>query len=284
MNKQNFGLPATSEIAKAQAKRLRTAIEPQLTLNHGQSLELIARVHGEPSWGRLNSLIANSTPVNPAPAQPVPAASGPLSDHKPKPGTEIEQRAIQALLEGLEKDRDTRPTAKTSALATKLLKDELIPTISLEAWLDTLDAALGGMVFDMGTDLVLELSGVEEIHRFKRPKASETQVYAQSCLRPEGFAAVLIWLERLGFDTHPEVFYDAFLPKIKKAKFLEKDELTCFWHAKERRHFKTDVCFRSNLVLSDAEQVSFTGRTGLNVRATRSKDGLRLVESLRVFR
>ena len=62
MSFQNAGLPATPDIAKAQAKRLRTALAPDHMLGHSQALEVIARVHGEPSWGRLNSLISTSAP------------------------------------------------------------------------------------------------------------------------------------------------------------------------------------------------------------------------------
>lgn len=34
MNEQLNGLPATSDIAKAQAKRLRSALAPDLTIGH----------------------------------------------------------------------------------------------------------------------------------------------------------------------------------------------------------------------------------------------------------
>jgi hypothetical protein len=61
--KHATGLPATSDIAKAQAKRLRSALAPDLMIGHSQSLELIARVHGEQSWGRLNSLIGGQPEI-----------------------------------------------------------------------------------------------------------------------------------------------------------------------------------------------------------------------------
>lgn len=63
MTDQSIGLPATPDIAKAQAKRLRSALAPDLTIGHSQALELIARVHGEQSWGRLNSQIGAATNV-----------------------------------------------------------------------------------------------------------------------------------------------------------------------------------------------------------------------------
>lgn len=51
------GAPGSLKIAKAQAKRLRTALNASSTLTseivHGQALELIAKTHGFESWGHL---------------------------------------------------------------------------------------------------------------------------------------------------------------------------------------------------------------------------------------
>lgn len=282
MSSQNLGLPATPTIAKAQAKRLRTALDPELKIGHGQALELIARVHGEASWGRLNSLITTSTPA--APSQVDSEQPSPASGKTSLAGTTIEQRAIKALLRGVEKARGTFPNAKTHARTADLLKQEVIAPIFLEGWLDTLDSDLGGMVFDMGVDTVISLSGATEISRYQRPRAKDTRAYATTGLRPAGFAAVLVWLERLGFDTHPEIFYEAFLPNIKRAKLLNEDELTCLWHARERNQFETFEAFNGGVAIEDPEYVSFTGRTGLNIRATRSKDPLGPVETLSIFR
>lgn len=282
MSSQNLGLPATPAIAKAQAKRLRTALAPDYTVGHSQALELVARVHGEPTWGRLNSLISAST------AMPTYTEEGaqdaPASGRKTPVGKTLEQRAISALLSGLEKARDTAPTAKTRARTAELLKQEIILPVALEGWLDTLDTSLGGMVFDMGAGTVIELSGATEISRYQRPKAKDTTAYATTGLRPAGFAAVLVWLERLGFDTHPEIFYEAFLADIRRTKLLDEDELTCLWHARERNKFKTFETFNGGVEVEDPEYVSFTGRTGLNVRAVRGKTALRPIQSLSIFR
>jgi len=43
--------------AKAQARRLKTALEGRFPLKHGQSLELIARLHGQESWGHLHDIL-----------------------------------------------------------------------------------------------------------------------------------------------------------------------------------------------------------------------------------
>lgn len=294
MNEQLTGLPATSDIAKAQAKRLRSALAPDLMIGHSQALELIARVHGEQSWGRLNSMIGVPTsdtsltgnPNGNAPAMPIP--SGKPSDTAKSPAlptNHVEQRVLQALWHGLERARDTQASAKTRAQTNALLKDEVIATVSVEGWLDTLDASLGGMIFDMGSENLLKISGVAAVSRFRRPKVRDTSVYGFTGLRPASFAAILIWLERLGFDTHPEAFYEPFIADIKQAKYVDQDELTCLWHFKEKKRFQTREYFvDATTKITNVRRDVVKGRGGLTIEIARSTDPLGLIESLRIYR
>ncbi|MGC9445660.1 hypothetical protein [Cereibacter johrii] len=82
---------------------------------------------------------------------------------------------------------------------------------------------------------LLDIAKIPTVGRFKRPKAREKSVYAFKGLRPSAFAAALIWLERLGFDTHPEVFYEPLLDGIKRASWLDDEQMTCFWHHGARK-------------------------------------------------
>lgn len=283
MTDQNLGLPATADIAKAQAKRLRSALPTNLNIGHSQALELIARVHGEQSWGRLNSLISTSAKVGFAAtdiAEPTKSGRG-----DELPAHHVEQRALQALWRGLERATETSVGPKTVAKAKELWKAEIIELISLEEWLDTLDVVLGGMIFDMRVENLLKMSQVETVSRFDRPKAREKTVYGTSGLRPAAFAAVLIWLERLGFDTHPEAFYEPIIEKIKRARYLDENELTCFWHARERGRFKTSEHFvDAQTKISNVERTVMKGRTGLTIEVNRSTDPLGLIETLRIYR
>lgn len=294
MNEQLTGLPATSDIAKAQAKRLRSALAPDLTIGHSQALELIARVHGEQSWGRLNSLIGAPTsdtsltgnPNGNAPAMPIPSGtSAEAAKSAALPKNQVEQRVLQALWHGLERARDTQVSSKTRAQTSALLKDEVIATVSVEGWLDTLDTSLGGMVFDMGTENLLKISGVAAVSRFRRPKVRDTSVYGFTGLRPASFAAILIWLERLGFDTHPEAFYEPFIADIKQAKYVDQDELTCLWHSKEKKRFQTREYFvDATTKITNVRRDVVKGRGGLTIEIARSTDPLGLIESLRIYR
>jgi hypothetical protein len=54
------GSPETLDIAKAQARRLTSALKDDLPLKHGQALELIARIHGQQSWGHLRASIESA--------------------------------------------------------------------------------------------------------------------------------------------------------------------------------------------------------------------------------
>lgn len=282
MTDQSMGLPATSDIAKAQAKRLRTALAPDLTIGHSQALELIARVHGEPTWGRLSSMLTGATQVgslDPSPQKP-------SADKKPLPPNHVEQRVLQGLWKGLETAKTTHPTAKTASKSKEWRKQGIISSIALEEYLDTLDTNLGGMVFDIGAENLMRLAEVETIVKFDRPKARDTSAWATQGLRPASFAAALIWLERLGFDTHPEVFYDPLLEPLKKAKYLSQDELTCFWHAREKKdRFKTSEYFLdAETEIANVERQAVDGRNGLKIIIARSTDPLGLIESIRVYR
>lgn len=72
------GSPDTSAVAKAQAKRLKVALCElhDLPIKHGQALELVARLHGQQSWGHLNATFA-SQPESPKDARPALKKAGP---------------------------------------------------------------------------------------------------------------------------------------------------------------------------------------------------------------
>jgi hypothetical protein len=277
MTDQHMGLPATPDIAKAQAKRLRSALAAELPLGHSRALELIARVHGEQSWGRLNSMIADAANVQ------LPQRT---EQQKPLPPSHVEQRVLQSLWKGLQRAKETHPSAKTTSKSKEWRKQEIISTIALEDYLDTLDTSLGGMVFDMGTENLLKICDVETVSMYQRPKARDTSAWATTGLRPSSFAAALIWLERIGFDTHPEVFYGPLLETIKKAKYVSQDELTCLWHSREsKKRFETSEYFvDAETAISNAKMETFDGRNGLKINIERSTDPLGLIATLRIYR
>ncbi|MFB2596108.1 hypothetical protein ACEYYB_14830, partial [Paracoccus sp. p4-l81] len=239
-------------------------------------------------WGSAASTPSSLTgnPNGNAPAMPIPSGTPSETAKSPTlPTNHVEQRVLQALWHGLERARDTQASAKTRAQTNALLKDEVIATVSVEGWLDTLDASLGGMIFDMGSENLLKISGVAAVSRFRRPKVRDTSVYGFTGLRPASFAAILIWLERLGFDTHPEAFYEPFIADIKQAKYVDEDELTCLWHSKEKKRFQTREYFvDATTKITNVRRDVVKGRGGLTIEIARSTDPLGLIESLRIYR
>ncbi|MBW3243269.1 hypothetical protein KUV57_11230 [Epibacterium sp. DP7N7-1] len=69
------GTPVSLAIAKSQARRLSAALEGRFPLKHGQALELVARLHGQESWGHLRSLIEGGSAT--VSSDPIP---GPTED------------------------------------------------------------------------------------------------------------------------------------------------------------------------------------------------------------
>lgn len=58
------GTPDNIDVAKAQARRLATALKDTHPVKHGQALELVARLHGQTSWGALQALIKSENADN----------------------------------------------------------------------------------------------------------------------------------------------------------------------------------------------------------------------------
>lgn len=283
------GFPEKHEVAKAQAKRLRTALTPHLTVAHGHALELIAHTHGAQSWGHLNSILDGISAANGAQA---PAATLPKPGNPPIPTpanrlaeTHTDQTVLRALWEAIQTAKPTTVSPKAKAKAKELIAEGVIGGIAFENWLDCLDGRLGGMAFNIGFDRLIELCGVQSVSRYSQPEPGETSVYGSKGVHLAGFANALIFLSRLGLDTHPEPFVDAVLPAIKKAKHIDDDEMTCLWFHQDRENFKVSLHFIDqemkpvNLV-SEKKQMN----NGTVIRIVRNNDELGLIHSLNASR
>ena len=62
------GTPETLDIAKAQARRLASSLSGKVPMKHSQALELVARIHGQQSWGHLRSVIEMNGATEAGPA------------------------------------------------------------------------------------------------------------------------------------------------------------------------------------------------------------------------
>lgn len=281
------GFPNNSAIAKAQAKRLRSALEPDHKIGHSQALELLARIHGEQNWARMNSLFLGAAPQGIAtPNSPiVPTTITPKASKLPLPDNHLEQRALQALLKGLQQARPTNITPKARSRANEIARDEIISTQCFETWLDQLDVKLGGMVFDMNVENLIKVLKIKTISRYQRPRSDEKEVYGSNGLRIADFAAALIQLNRFGFDTHPEVFIEPLLGSIKKSRFVDQSELDCLWFDREQKKFTFQKTFYDAVTeIQNSRQENFTMSNGTKVSVERQPDGLHLIRRINLVR
>jgi hypothetical protein len=280
MTDQPIELPSSPEVAKAQAKRLKTALAPNYQIPHGQALELIARVHGEQSWGRLNSLISQE-----ASARNTPKATAPI-DEDDRHSHPVDQSFLKAFWRGLQATTDVKVSSKSRDFAQRLLEQDILLKVSLEEWLDTLDLSMGQMIFDIGADNILKAANIEAVDRYDRPKARDTIMTSFGGLRPAAFARALIWLERLGFDTHPEVFCKPLKKELMKRSHLDSYEMDCFWHDKgKRRPFPTrEFFFDPSVKDSGMERETFTGRKKLTIEIEKSPNSDGPIRSIHIYR
>lgn len=52
-----LGTPDDLSVVTGQAKRLRKSLEAHCKITHAQSLELVARMHGQESYGHLRAVL-----------------------------------------------------------------------------------------------------------------------------------------------------------------------------------------------------------------------------------
>jgi hypothetical protein len=86
---------------------------------------------------------------------------------------------------------------------------------------------------------MLSLAGVAKEPVFYRPGRREHQVMGSSHLRVASFAALLIFLERLGLPVDPQPLVQRLRPGLKRGpRLLTSDELHVLWYDQERHKFE----------------------------------------------
>lgn len=280
------GFPETPEIAKAQAKRLRTALHPDHQIGHSRSLELVARLHGEPSWGRMSSLYSSPGQADmPAAGSVAPNGGIPRVQPAHPPAGHLNQKALRALRSGLRSARPTKLSPKALAKAQELVRDEILRIQCIESWLDELDVNLGNMAFEIGLDDLVKILRIEPIDRFARPHGHDGLFLGERGVRQAGFAAALIRLDRFGFDVHPEVFIDPLLDGIASARYLDKSELDCFLFKRERKGFVVrESWFDAVTAIDHVEVEEFTTSNGTKVAVEHARGDPDMVRSITMAR
>jgi hypothetical protein len=87
---------------------------------------------------------------------------------------------------------------------------------------------------------------------FWRPKNINRSTSGGNELRSADFAALLIYLERLGFAVDPAPVVTALLPEIKTRMKLTYNELQILWHPRQRHK-----CCEMVIETEDAKRIPF---------------------------
>jgi hypothetical protein len=227
------GFPETIDIAKAQAKRLVKALEPHCNLTHSQALEVVAKTHGERAWGAMSSRFQDH------------AASPPAYDlglpHHPT-GKRPPERAVRGWkpeeLESLVSLLRTHPkvttTAKYRSMLDRIVAEGCVVVGSVDGLLDAVSKDLGDFAFGMHGERMVELFDINAESYLYRPGANDESTTGFKGISVAGAAALMIKLERLGLDTHPEHLVSVVNKAAAGRGMLTKHELECLWYRSEK--------------------------------------------------
>lgn len=238
MTKTIAGLPATPAIAKAQAKRLKSALADTLPLSHGQALELVAKTHGRPSWGALNAEYQERDPFE-----------GPFNlGYEKTPELEPEHVALNE--RGTWTSRDlgrlkTALIAKTPALrgpehrrmVLDLLRDGGIVPGLIPDLLFAISKPLGEMTWYGDIVDLVRVYDLETCGTMFRPDPKEDRACGHDWVPLESVARLLMNLERMGFDTFPEPLVHHINERLSadpERRHISHIELECLWYERER--------------------------------------------------
>lgn len=194
------------------------------------------------------------------------------------------QRDLITICEHLRKSTPTKTKPETLKETKRILSDGLCYLGDVENWLDSFHGPLGTLAFDLGLATLCKLADVKPISRFEMH--SDGSAYGiPNCVRPEEFATILIHLEDLGFDTHPEDFYTPFIEQIKAQKYFSTHDVTCLHRAK-KEHKLPVVTYLADLGLKLEKTVTETikGINGLTIEILRAPEMDGPVKSLKVYR
>lgn len=229
------GYPESAAMAKAQAKRLGKALESSVQLSHSQLLELVAKMHGERSWGAMNAQFANAT------REPVAAlldlglqhtasdAPPPDLNHGGWKPSELEQ--LVTLLR-------THPKVNREELNldrfNRIVADGCVSLGSIDDLFDAISPVLGEFAFAMKGQRLAELFGIRTEGYLHRPEQNWARTSGSQAISVAGAATLLLKLDRLGLDTHPEHLVSTVNKAIVGRRMLTSHELACLWYRTEK--------------------------------------------------
>lgn len=87
------------------------------------------------------------------------------------------------------------------------------------------------------------------------------------------FADVLMQVERLGFDTNPEMLCEALRPSLQGKAYLTGAEVSVYWHDRERHRCEPVVLGTGPNLVCGRDVTTLQTVTGYRVDLYRGSDG-----------
>lgn len=227
------GYPEDITIAKSQAKRLAKAIELQYRLSHSQALEVVAKMHGERSWGAMSAHFENV---------PAGAPNYDLGYRHVEPGEPAPDRNMRGWtpeeLERLVGLLRTHPKVVVSdsyrAKMEKIVAAGCVTVGSIDDIFDTVSPKMGDFAFEMRGTRLVELFDIQTQGYLYRPDEQSSGTMGFEAVSVAGAASLLMRLERLGLDTHPEYLVDVVNRATAGHPMLTHHEVECLWYRSEK--------------------------------------------------
>lgn len=126
-------------------------------------------------------------------------------------------------------------TAKYRSMLDKIVAEGCVVVGSVDGLLDAVSKDFGDFAFGMHGERMVELFDINAESYLYRPSANDERTTGFKGISVAGAAALMIKLERLGLDTHPEHLVSVVNKAAAGRGMLTKHELECLWYRSEKK-------------------------------------------------
>lgn len=228
------GRPETTDIAKAQARRLGKALLPDLVVSHGKALEIVAQLHGHKTWGSLNSTLSPVSVSSHAYDLGLQTSVTTPVDTPKRTNARWSEGELESLI-NLQKTHGTIEVGfGYRDKIDKILADGCVSVSLLDSLFDAVSKQMGDFAFAIKGKRLVELFDIVTQTYLNWPGSEDDQTIGFESVTIADAAYLLISMERLGIDAHPERLVSAVNTATKGKKMVSKSELACLWYATEK--------------------------------------------------
>lgn len=125
-------------------------------------------------------------------------------------------------------------TAKYRSMLDKIVAEGCFVVGSVDGLLDAVSKQMGDFGFEMHGERMVELFDIRAESYLYRPGEKDERTMGFQAISVAGAAALMIKLERLGLDTHPEHLVSVVNKATAGRGMLTSHELECLWYRSEK--------------------------------------------------